>query len=831
MPGFRPAQLGAIHAAAAHFVNRSDPGIITMPTGSGKTAVLVAASFRQDQREIKGRFIFTYDLREAYRDGIFGDIAYEPVTPAEHENHDIAIARAAERQFALDRESGYRHHVMVRTDSRKRADELGKVYQDSTQLRLKVVTGDKSLRYVKQIINQLHEGELDGIICVNMLGEGFNFPSLKIAAVHSPHRSLSVTLQFIGRFARTVGERLGPAKFLAIPSEIRIEAERLYDTRSVWQEVVQNLSATRVHQEAHTREVLESFSAPEILAEDLDDLSLYVLEPYYHVKLYQLSRAVDFHQEIEFPEPLRIVYKTVSEEHNAAVYITREVSLPRWTIDDRLSVVQPDLFIFYQDPITNLLFVCASRRSNGLYEQLMLSFEDADPKPLALVRLNRALNDLEAPEFFNVGMRNRVASSTTESYRIIAGSNADKAILKSDGRLYHRGHVFGRATESGNAVTIGLSSASKIWSNKSSRLPELIAWCATLASRISSDRTPVTGSGLDFLDVGREINELPSNVIGVDWPQSVYKNPPMLRVFRDGSSLFEASILDFDLMIDEGADFESGAAFVIRHSAGCEYRATFSFGTDRFIEAATDHEPQIEIVREREELTLINFLNAELPYFFTADLAMIHGHSMLAPAEGDIPVFDERAIEEVDWTSANVDICREFGVTGSGRVSVHEYLERWLQSSDLPVVYYDHGTGEVADFLVFEHVDEKLLIRLFHCKGATGASAGHRLADVYEITGQAIKSVTWASKQKILSNVRRRFTQNIGCHRFIRGDLMQLTELLESIAPAQISFEFVAVQPGLSKSGLPAELANLLAAASDHLVRGGFLPLRVLASA
>lgn len=80
------------------------------------------------------------------------------------------------------------------------------VYAANTQLRLSIITGDKSLRYAKKVIEQLENGELDGIICVNMLGEGFNFPQLKIAAIHSPHRSLSVTLQFVGRFARTVGE-------------------------------------------------------------------------------------------------------------------------------------------------------------------------------------------------------------------------------------------------------------------------------------------------------------------------------------------------------------------------------------------------------------------------------------------------------------------------------------------------------------------------------------------------------------------------------------------------------------------------------------------------
>ena len=156
---------------------------------------------------------------------------------------------------------------MIRTDSRRRAADLMEIYGRNTNLRLAIVTGDKSLRYAKRIIRELQQRELDGIVCVNMLGEGFNFPSLKIAAIHSPHRSLGITLQFIGRFARTEGEDLGPATFLAVPSDIQIETERLYDSRAVWQDVVQNLSATRVSQEADTREVLQSFASLATVAE------------------------------------------------------------------------------------------------------------------------------------------------------------------------------------------------------------------------------------------------------------------------------------------------------------------------------------------------------------------------------------------------------------------------------------------------------------------------------------------------------------------------------------------------------------------------------------
>lgn len=951
--GFRLAQLGAIHAAAAHFVTDTAPGIITMPTGSGKTAVLNAAAFvlrarrvliitpsrlvreqiaeeietlatlkaigavslevpapkvfstrrrvaaietweemrdydivvgtvqsispeyevipeppadlfdlvlvdeahhspartwqgvlnhfpqakrllftatpfRQDQKEIKGRFIFTYSLRKAFEDGVFGEIVYQPVEPEQNENPDVAIARAAEHRFSEDQRAGYQHRLMVRTDTRNRAKELLAIYEANTDLRLRLITGQNSLKSVKDVIDQLRAGELDGIVCVNMLGEGFNFPSLKIAAIHSPHRSLSVTLQFIGRFARTVGENVGPATFLAIPSEIEIQAERLYDTRAVWQDMVQNMSAARMTQEAETRAVLDTFSAAEWGSQDLSDLSLYVLEPYYHVKVYHLNQVVDLTKEIIFPGTLQVVYQSFSQRHNTSIYITREISLPRWTTDDRLSTIQADLFIFYQDAATNLLFVCASRRSEGLYEQLLDSFIDADPRPLSLMRLNRALNELETPEFFNIGMRNRVASNTTESYRMIAGSSADRAILKSDSRLYHRGHVFGRASDGGRRVTIGLSSASKIWSNNSSKLPGLIEWCQTLARRITSDNTPVTGSGLDYLDVGEEIYELPPDIVGVAWPVEVYRNPPTVQ-FPTRYGVMKAQLLDFDLVIDHDNSTHDAIMLSLQHESDLIWRATFSFETDRFFELATANEPDVSVEQDRDLIPIIHFLNEHNPLFYTGEMSSIEGYTFMRRSEDDLP-FDDRLIEIVNWTTANVDITCEFGTTTAGLVSIHSGLENRLLVSPCSIAYYDHGTGEIADFVTVTEEGSRLLVQLFHCKKAGGTAPSHRVEDIYEIIGQVVKSVGWAHKHRILSHIGRRFTEHRGAHQFIKGDLRMLESLLNEAIPAQIEFEFVAVQPGLLKDGLPSDLANILAAASDHLIRGGFRPLRVLGS-
>ena len=43
--GFRPGQLGALHSVASHFSVYDDPAIVSLPTGYGKTAIIMALPF------------------------------------------------------------------------------------------------------------------------------------------------------------------------------------------------------------------------------------------------------------------------------------------------------------------------------------------------------------------------------------------------------------------------------------------------------------------------------------------------------------------------------------------------------------------------------------------------------------------------------------------------------------------------------------------------------------------------------------------------------------------------------------------------------------------
>lgn len=466
------------HHSAAHTWNTLLAGF-----PKAKKALFTATPFRRDRREIEGKIVYNYPLREAHQDKVFGNIEFVAVDPAGG-NPDVAIAREAERVLKEDRKSGLNHFLMVRTDQKTRADQLKDVYSANTSLNLQVVHSGLTYSTIKRVIARLKNKELDGIICVAMLGEGFDFPNLKIAAIHSPHKSLEVTLQFIGRFARTTAPDIGAAKFLAVPADIEIERARLYEEGAIWQEIIANLGEGRVAEEVYIRETFEKFEPPTTVELETEDLSLYSLRPYRHVKIYQMANDVDVEVEFEFPEQFTVVFRQVSAELSAAVYITEEVQKPRWTTLDMFASSEYHLFIIYFDRPTKLLFINASCRNDMLYEYIAEQLAGTKPRLLSLSKINKVLIDLENAEFFQVGMRNRVLGSRSESYRTIMGSKADRNISKSDGRLFHRGHVFGRAEESGSAITIGYSSSSKVWSNTSSLIPKLIDWCKKLADRL-----------------------------------------------------------------------------------------------------------------------------------------------------------------------------------------------------------------------------------------------------------------------------------------------------------------------------------------------------------
>jgi hypothetical protein len=794
--------------------------------------LFTATPFRSDQQEIKGRFIYTYDLRQAYKDGIFGQLEYLPVVPTGRADPDTVLAKAAAATLLADRAAGLDHLLMVRSGSQKRATELKHLYEQHTTLRLALVTGNQTLAHVRKTLADLESDGLDGIICVDMLGEGFNLPRLKVAALHSPHKSLAITLQFIGRFARTTGPNLGRAAFHAIASEMSIEREYLYKEGAVWEELIPTLGADRVAAEQRAQEVLESFEGQPSDFADVPDLSLYSIQPYFHVKVLNTGPDVDLFGPIDMPGRGEVVYRYFSRAESTALYIVRQRNRPRWTDAAHLDAVAYELYVLHLDRASGYLFICASRRDEDVYQHFAKQFPAADgtvPRGLSSARLQGALRGLEDLRFFNIGMRNAASSDREASYHTMAGSAVDQALANDDGRRYHRGHSFAKAKEAGHDVTIGISTASKVWSNMSDRLPKLIGWCKALAQKLQSGTVAPTNTGIDLLSAGHEVDALPPDIIAVDWDKSVYTHPKEIVFPVAHGEPLRAQLLDVEFSVERSrtTDTSVGLLFTLD---GNEYRANFGFDNERLIEPADAGAPEPAVVGDGT-MPLTNYLNERYPALYTASFGYLRAGDYFDPPAETLPPFAADRLEAKDWLALGVDPKVEAGdPTPRGR-SIHSWFEEDLRASPATVVFYDHGSGEVADFVTVTQMPDYLLVELIHCKSYKEAQPGARVDNLYELCGQAAKSKNWQSLPRLLQSIKDRARRDPDGHRFVKGSLGDLERL---IGPGQLvdtRFRVTIVQPGLSRGAVNDRIGALLASADEFIFGGRWLRMRVMCSA
>jgi len=795
-----------------------------------KRALFTATPFRRDKKQIKGSIVVNYSLRDAREDGVFGDLHYEPVTPEPGVDSDIAIARSAENALRSDRDAGFEHSILVRADSIPHAEVLLGKYNTATSLKLEVVHSHHHTKKIEKTIERLRHRELDGVIVVNMLGEGFDFPNLKIAALHAPHASLGITLQFIGRFARVGDEKIGAAHFFAVPAEIEGEMEILFHDDAVWQELIVNLAEARVLAEDNLRADLATFQSPDVQEPGMDEVSLYALRPNYHVKVYQVPEDVeiDLATEIALPAPFEIMYRQQSEELSTVVFVAREQQRPRWSDQLRFGRIEYELFVIHYDPIGRFLFINASRRADSVYRHIATEYAGPALKGLPLYKLNRTLSALKKIECFSVGMKNRLHTAKQESYRMLAGRNAHQAIRKTDGRLFHQGHISCTAiNERDEKITLGYSSGSKLWCSGKGTIPQLVRWCEALARKMESTTGVITSPGLDILEVGIPLATLPNDVFAVDWDPTAYEDVIEASISGDSETILLA---DFSLRIDRGAS-SSEQLQVVLETDDEEWRFDFSPGRSAFFTPVSGRD--LDVIYEGDRLPIAEYLNEYPLYFYCTNFAKLRGEEYF-PCSARTETFDREHIEVIDWESQNVDPKREFWKDSdvrNGKRSVHDFLREHLSGVANGVVLYDHRSGEMADFLTVSADAQRVTITLYHCKSAGGAAADNRVGDVYEVCGQVVKSFNLVmDERQILKHVRRRVNKGKVRSCFVRGSGNELERIFRESVGKRIEYKFVIVQPGISKTGIGAEGLSVLAAANEFIHSLGAHDLSVMAS-
>lgn len=277
----------------------------------------------------------------------------------------------------------------------------------------------------------------------------------------------------------------------------------------------------------------------------------------------------------------------------------------------------------------------------------------------------------------------------------------------------------------------------------------------------------------------------------------------------------------------------------------------FSLEADRLFTAA-GHEELPEIHTAREEMSLQDYLNASPPHLFTADFDRLRGREIFRAPERSregAEIFDPDCFRPIDWLGQGAVLNREFGWTGTpytregfDPASLHGQLAEYLETEGFPLILYDHSTGEIADFIVFEEhqpgapkrwrsneteLENAVHVFLLHVKGASARRPGNRLADVYEVSGQVVKSLVWLKKRRLLADRLRHRCENTSF--FLRGDPSTAQQFLRE-RQRPVRFHIGLVQPGVTARKAQPRTLEVLASADDYVRSAVGTPLFVLCS-
>ncbi len=186
----------------------------------------------------------------------------------------------------------------------------------------------------------------------------------------------------------------------------------------------------------------------------------------------------------------------------------------------------------------------------------------------------------------------------------------------------------------------------------------------------------------------------------------------------------------------------------------------------------------------------------------------------------------------LDWIGMDVDIRTE----SQGRerkkqsiqyATIHNIVD---QSSD--IIFDDDGSGEIADVIgiKIDDVNRKIFFHLYHCKFSDGDLPGGRVKDLYEVCGQAEKSIMWNDNsldfiKRMIERENKR-QKDYDDTRIEKGDLQTLHMLRRMLTSGfKTEFEISIVQPGVSIQKITASMKQILLATNAHLKDTYEIPL------
>jgi len=794
-----------------------------------KVLQFTATPFRNDNLAVDGKIIFKYPLRKAFENGYFKKIHFKPVNEFDETKVDKLIAETAISQLRADNP---KHILMARADTTSRAQEIFEIYKQYTEFNpVQIHSGVTSKVELAKSKQSLLTGNSRIVVCVDMLGEGFDLPELKIAAFHDIRKSLAITLQLAGRFTRSRSD-LGEATFIANIADIdvRDELKKLYEQDADWNALLDESSEEAIGEEQAFHDFAKDF------VDFPDDVPLRNLYPATSTAIYKTTgkawKPEDFKKGISGIKNLDKVYHSHNPVQNTLIIVTAKKVSIDWIRQSEIFTWDWELYILYYDMAQKLLFVHSSSNA-GYYESLAEAVTE-NPELISGMNVFRALHGVKRLKLYNVGLKKQLGRLIT--FTSHAGSDVETGISEALKKNSIKSNLFGVGYEKGEKVSIGCTRKGRIWSRRVVNVEELTRWFNFIGKKvldINIDPDEVLKGTLKLKVVPKRPAKMP---IRIDWPTEIYSGSEADHSFDFGDGkkipmyMLDIELKDLsmsgDIMFSVASENQSvDFSLSIKNANGVDTYEIKKVGRD-----------SSNIHLGSKVISADTFFYNNPPTIWFADGSALEGNTYTELNSNPI-AFPDSKIDIWDW--AGINIRKESqGVTKDIDSIQFRVIEK-LKAENFDVIINDDGKGEAADVVairVIEKENEKYIeANLYHCKFSSMDTPGSRIKDLYEVCGQAQRSAHWKEDSyKFLSHFMRREPIKSGGKEYSRlekGTKEDMDKIMRMSDVYDLRLNIFIVQPGASQVQITAEQRKLLAVTESYLLETLEIPFRAIISA